>query len=240
MRAKKSGSFGFTLIEVMVAIALLAVISILLWQSMGASVQSKERFEKKDQVFREATLSLDRMAQDLSTAMLLSSVEFLGVSENGEQNTKSAFIGENLGDQDKVSFHALSHIRYLKDVKESDQAEISYFLEPQSESSDDSEISTADLFVLKKREQSPPDANPTEGGTIMTLLEGVKEMNLRYFDPVKAEWAEAWDTTSSDYVNRLPRAIEIVLVVQDPVDEDGSLTLTTTSLLEMAPGPNDF
>ena len=141
---------GFTLIEVLIAVVLLAIISFLVYQSMGAAVGSKERFETREQAFRGANILLDRMTRELATAVLYANVELLGVSPNGEQTSKSVFSGANNGDQDKLTFNTLSHTRYLKDTKESDLAEVTYFLEPQEDG--------GGLYVLKRRDKSPLDA----------------------------------------------------------------------------------
>ncbi len=223
---------GFTLIEVLVAISILAMMSVLIWQASGTTLSSKERFEKQDEAFQEASLALQRMSRDLEASILLSTPNFLGKSGSGELRTKSVFIGKDEGDQDQVTFHGIGHLRYLKDVKESDQAEVSYFLEPNPEE--------AGLFLLKKRESSPPDDQPEEGGTVQTLLDSAKELNFRYFDPQRGEFFDGWDSTKLDQLNKLPRAVEIVLVVQNPVDEEKTLRFQTTAFLGMAPGPNDF
>lgn len=228
----KRSNAGFSLIEVLVAVSLLAMISMLIFQGMGTVVGSKERFEKKGDSFHAGSLALNRMTRDLQSAFLFFSVEFLGVSVGGDQMTKNVFIGENNGDQDTVTFETLSHIRYLKDVKESDQAEVSYFLEPMEDGQG--------LFALKKRESSPPDAEFKEGGTTITLLEGIKSLNFRYYDGRKLEYVEEWDTTKADHVNRLPRSVEITLVIQDPEDEENTYRFSTVALLEMGPEPNDF
>lgn len=224
---------GFTLIEVLVAVTLLAIISLLVFQAMGTSTSSKERFEKREEISREVTLALGRLSRDLAMAVLYADPESLGISPSGEQMTKSVFIGTNNGDQDKLTFETLAHLRYVKDVKESDQAEIGYSLEPQEEGE-------AGLYALKKREASPPDAEPEEGGTASTLMEGIRELNFRYYDPRKEEFVDEWDSTKADWSNRLPRAVEITLVLQDPIDEEATLRFSTIALLEMAPGPNDF
>ena len=65
-------------------------------------------------------------------------------------------------------------------------------------------------------------------------------MNFRYYDNLKDEFVDEWDTTKSDNVNRLPMAVEITLVIADPVDEDTTLRFSTVAKLGMAPGPNDF
>lgn len=223
---------GFTLIEVLIAVVLLAIISFLVYQSMGSAIGSKERFETREQTYRVANIFMDRVTKELATAVLYANIELLGVSPNGEQMSKSVFSGSNNGNQDKLTFDTLSHTRYLKDTKESDLAEVTYFLETQEEG--------GGLYSLKKRDKSPLDAEPGEKGRVMVLMDGVKEFNLRYYDPVKAEYAEEWDTTKLDYANKLPRAVEITLVLQDPADEENELRFMTVALLEMSPGPNDF
>ncbi len=238
MKKKHPGQSGFTLIEVLIAVTILAVISFLVFQAMGTSTASKERFEKKDQSFRAAALALGILSRDLASAVLFSNPEFLGVSSSGDIRTKSVFIGTDNGEQDRIVFESLAHVRYLKDVKESDQAEFSFFVEPSEIEGPDGEMISA--YALKKREQSPPDDNTDEGGTVMTLLEGIKAFNLRYYDLKKAEYVEQWDSTSIDFQNRMPRAVEITLVIQDPVDEDVEIPFKTTVMLEMGPGPNDF
>lgn len=233
-------SKGFTLIEILIAIVLLAVISLLLWQSMGSAIGSKDRSEKRDQAYRGASLAVDRIARDLSMAVLYTSMDFLGVSGSAEQMMKSVLIGTNEGDQDKLTFDTISHVRYLKDMKESDLAEVTYFLEKEDLEEGVEDEAMSGLHALKKREKSPPDTETDTGGSVQTLLGGVKELNFRYFDAVKNEFKDEWDTTKIDYANRLPRAVEITLIVQDPLDEDATIRMSTVAMLEMAPGPNDF
>ena len=238
---------GFSLIEVLIAITLVAVISIMIWQSMGTTIRSKERTEHRDRVFRAASIAIEKMTQDLSMSVMFSNVELLGVSSSGEQQSKIVFIGTNQGDQDKIIFDSFSHVRYLKDSKESDLAEITYWLEQDPERSGQ--------FLLKKREISPPTAQPERlveshekkkgesGESVMTLLEGVLELNFRYYNPQKTDYGDDWDSTKSDFVGRLPKAVEISLKVQDPEDEDREeepITFVTQVLLELSPGPSDF
>ncbi|GEM_PF-2033383 len=238
---------GFSLIEVLIAITLVAVISIMIWQSMGTTVRSKERTEHRDRVFRTASMAIEKISQDLSMAVMFSNVELLGVSVSGEQQSKVVFIGTNQGDQDRIIFDSFSHVRYLKDSKESDLAEITYWLEPDTERSGQ--------YLLKKREVSPPTAQPErpveshgkkkieKGENVMTLLEGVLELNFRYYNPQKADYVDDWDSTKADFVGRLPKAVEISLKVQDPEDEDHEeepVKFETQVFIELSPGPSDF
>lgn len=224
---------GFTLIEVLIAITLLAIISLLVWQAAGTTLASKERFDARYEIFQSAGLTLHQMTREIESAYLYATPDFLGRSGSGEQQVKTAFIGSDEGDQDSLTFDTLTHIRYIKDAKESDQAEISYFLEPDDESDQE-------LWVLKKREQSPPDTDLKQGGRTSVLFKGVSELNFRYFDSTKGEFVESWDSSSMDNINKLPRVVEILLVVQDPMDNEVKHRFLTTVFLAMAPGPNDF
>jgi len=117
---------GFTIIEILVAVTLLAIISLLVWQSTGTLLASKSRFEKKDDLFQGGMLALDLMTQDLKSAVLYSKIDFLGSSGAGEQRTKSVFMGYDEGDQDKIVFHTLSHVRYMKEFNEGNPFFIPY------------------------------------------------------------------------------------------------------------------
>ena len=66
---------GFTLIEILVAISLLAIISVLVWQSMYTTTRIKDRSEKLDEEFRRASLALSKISQDLSMAVIFQSVD---------------------------------------------------------------------------------------------------------------------------------------------------------------------
>jgi hypothetical protein len=79
------------------------------------------------------------------------------------------------------------------------------------------------------------DEKPDEDGQVYPLAYNVRSFNLRYLDPQSNEWSDEWDTRSSETPYRLPRAVEIglVLVAPDPDDERRSIDVPfmTTVLL---------
>ncbi|MDO8643948.1 MAG: type II secretion system protein GspJ [bacterium] len=227
---------GFTLIEVMVSIFILSMIALVVWQATGSNIQAKERAEKRDQVFESASMVLGQMNDELIGAHLyMPQGEETGKSPSGEILTKTIFLGEDRSEEDALTFSAFSNVRYLKDSKESDQAEISYFLKRSEE---------GDQYSLMKRTASPPDADPKEGGNEFSILDDVEGLNFRYYDPKRNEWLNEWNSEGIDFLNKMPRAVEISLKVRHPSsDEEGEwepLLFKTVVLLEMAPGPNDF
>jgi general secretion pathway protein J len=224
---------GFTLIEVMIGTALVAMIALLIWQSSAVLLSTKDRYQEEDIAVQEAMLALSRMADDFSMAYLLQSDDHLGSTGPGEKHYKIAFIGKDNGDRDEVHFGSLANIRYLKGQHESDQAEISYSLEkPEDNDSND--------WNLVKRVQSPPDLEPEKGGNSFVMLEGVKELQLQYYDSQKDDWKRNWDSSEIEFRKQLPRAVQVTLVIPDPVNDELTLSFTTTASLAMSPGPNDF
>ena len=65
------------------------------------------------------------------------------------------------------------------------------------------------------------------------LAENVESFDLRYLDPLTAQWLEYWDTTqSSGQLNRLPLEVRITLVLAS-VPQGGEKTFTTKLMLPM-------
>ncbi len=233
MRLKRSHQEGFTLIEIMIAVVILAIISLLLWQSTYVLMHAKERYELEDERFHEVILALSRMADDLSMAFLYQSKDHTGSSGTGEAQRVIRFYGKENGDQDELHFASFSNLRFIRGSRENEQAEISYMLKKR----EGEEESGWDLI---KRTQSPPDREPEAGGNEYVVLENVKEFKLQYYDEGRKEWRREWDSASVDFNKRIPKAVEIAIVIEDPLVPEETKTFTTTALLEMSPGPNDF
>ena len=224
---------GFTLIEIMVAVSILVIISVLLWQTTAVMMQAKGRYEVEDIRFHEVLMALTRISDDLTMAFLYQSADHLGATGAGEPQRTIRFLGKDNGDQDELHFATLGHLRVMKDSKESEQAEVGYLLKEAT--GDEGQV-----WNLVKRTQSPPDRDPEQGGQVYIMLENIQEFKLQYYDEGRKEWRREWDSNSLDSNKRLPKAVEITIVIPDPIDPDETRSFTTTALLAMAPGPNDF
>lgn len=210
---------GFTLIEVMIAMSILAVMAMLIYTSTTQTMSSKDDVEKRDDLGHSANLTLNKMSLDLQMAFLLNGPEFLG----SDGKMKTAFIGK----EDRVDFSSLSHVRYFKESKESDYAEVGYFLEDDKED--------ANNKILMRRESKAIDDKPQEGGVSEGMVEGMKEFHLEYYDPTKKEWLKNWDSTQVDFSNRLPRAVKVEMKVQDPSMEEPYVFSTIVDLKLLEP-----
>jgi general secretion pathway protein J len=121
----------------------------------------------------------------------------------------TVFDGEhNAGDRDSLTFSSLSHERLYENALESDQSTIQYRIV------DDPKI--AGQLNLVRREKLIFDDEPSKGGTEDVLCENVQGLVLRYWDPLKLEWTEDWNTLDVERANTLPFDVKITLLVGEP------------------------
>lgn len=194
---------GFTLLEIMVAVAILAMISVLSWQSMILMMNSQEQSEGRDTQIHALRVTYDKFFTDFSQAFLV------GTAHKGiKQSSLPAFSG----DQDNVNFATFSARRYFPGAKGSDQAEVGYFLESNP---DDTTTS-----ILMRRESDWVDDKPEEGGKAYPLLEDIKQIQFDYYDPKRKEWRPEWDSTQLTNHDRLPRAVRISITLEEKDREE--------------------
>lgn len=219
-------SAGFSLLEVLVAIAILSFIMMATYQVTSQTIQAKKRLGKMSEAYHAARSSMDRMVQDLSMAFLLEGKPHLGQKQGGDQ-LKTLFKGDDSG----LAFTALSHMRLFQNARESEESEVGYKLERDEEN--------RDAYVLMRREQAPLDKNPEEGGLWLPFASGVKKWKLEFYSDKQNDWQSSWNT-ASEPEPRLPRAVRITMTFLHPLQEDKELTFTTIAMVGLHATPINF
>lgn len=194
---------GMTLLEVMVAVAVLAGVAVLIQGVMTSLSKGKKGEAARAERVHQAREAMQRIVRDLSGAYLSLHVP----SVPALQIQKTSFVGRSSMPSDRLDFTAFGHLRTERDAHESDQAEVGYFVvrDPDVDGKTD----------LVRREQTPIDLDPLRGGFINVVAENVQEFHLRYLDPMTGQWVTTWDTTQvTGQPNRLPLEVEITLVVK--------------------------
>jgi len=219
---------GFTLLEVMIALSILAGMSLMIFASSSQFLNSKTNTEARDDAHHSVYLALNRMCRDLEMAFIVSSKDLLGQTFDGDLG----FMGK----EDRVDFVNFSHTRYVQQAKESEVAEISYYMEAMPDE--------PDKKILMRRESTVVDKNLQEGGRSFAMLEGISDVQFEYFDSKggesqKGEWKKTWDTKSTDAAGRLPRAVRITVELPMPGQEQKA-KFTGIALIEMNKGPLAF
>jgi general secretion pathway protein J len=193
---------GFTLVEVLVAVAVLAAISALIYGAFAGLKRSKEGIERVGDRYREGRLALAQISRDLQSAYL----SLHAPIDQSIMVQKTAFIGTRGTPADRVDFNSFSYRRLDRDSHESDQAEISYFgsVNPEQRSVTD----------LARRVNPRLDLNPERGGRVDVVATDIDLFDVAYLDPLTGQWSETWHSDqAAAQLNRLPLQVRIVLVL---------------------------
>ncbi|MGA3124137.1 MAG: type II secretion system protein GspJ [Polyangiaceae bacterium] len=199
----KSASRGMTMIEVVVAMGILAMVAVLIHGVIDSLSRGKKAEGMRSDRAHEGREALQRIVRDLSSAYLS-----LHVPEvQALITSKTAFVGRSAIPFDRVDFTAFAHRRTERDSHESDQAEVGYFV-----------VGDPDVpgkMDLVRREQTPIDIDPLKGGIVDVVAEDVSEFHLRYLEPATGQWVDTWDSMQvTGQPNRVPFEVSIRLVLK--------------------------
>jgi len=199
----KRNSRGVTLVELLIAVSVLAMISVLIYSAFSGMRTSRDGIQRMGDRYREGRIALSRIARELSSAYI-SGHDPIDLSLKVQQ---TAFVATRGTPADRIDFNSFGYRRLDRDVHESDQAEISYF-----GSTDPDQNGVTDLA----RRVSPLlDLEPKTGGRVDVLATDIDLFDLQYLDPLSGNWVDTWDTTQSvtGQPARLPVQVRIVLVL---------------------------
>jgi general secretion pathway protein J len=198
---------GFTLLEVLIAVAVLGLIGGLTWKTFDGAYAIKtrvEQAEERDQMVRSA---LNRFAREVSMTF---------VSEHYDRKRfrerPTLFRLRDGRRSADLIFTSFAHERLHVDAKESDQALFAYSIGP-----DPRDGSKLDLF---RRVKPILDEEPERGGDQEVLAEGIVAFSVEAWDPKDREWRAEWNSNGPDRTGGLlvPPRVRVSLVVRD---EDG-------------------
>jgi general secretion pathway protein J len=194
---------GFTLVEVLIAMAITAVVGAMALGAFSRSAAARQSVEEQDERIGGATAALTRMSRELSSAF---------VSEHFDRaryrDRPTVFKGRDGGDRDSLLFTTMAHVRGIRDAKESDQSVVEYLV--------DADPEFPGQYALFRREKIRIDDEPDRGGVKSLLLHHVKGFDVEYWDWQKQEWVRDWSTAPGDRTLLPPRVkIKLTMTMAD-------------------------
>lgn len=210
-----SRSRGFTLLEVMIALSILAVLATLVWGSFGPIWEAKTIVSEQADHYHGLRVAMNRITRDVSMAFISDNYDTRRFRER-----PTRFVGEDSSNHDKLLFSTLSHERLYQDAKESDQSLVEYRL--------DRDPDDRDGEVLIRREKTVFDEDPDDGGTETVVARGIEGLDIEYWDPQEKEWQREWDTTQVEQANKLPERVRITLEAKG---DDGKVRKFTSQAI---------
>ncbi|MFA6034209.1 MAG: type II secretion system protein GspJ [Myxococcota bacterium] len=203
---------GMMLIEVLVALAILSLITTLVYGSISRSTEAKDVAERITARYSTARVALSRMAREISMA-------FLSTHISQDRRTITLFKSKNELPVDSLLFSSMAHMRLSANSHESDQSYIWYY-------GDDCRESPGKKCLMR-REKPRLDDMPEEEGPAEVLAEDIVELEIKYWDDQQREWVDEWDTTGVEKANRLPRIVRIAMTILDEAGKEVTITTKT-------------
>jgi general secretion pathway protein J len=201
-RRRACPATGFTLIEIMLALALLVFVTSLLWGTFAQTARVKKRIEQAQERTHTVRVALMRMSREIEMA-------FLTDDTSGTQFRRTMFSGTSHGDFDELLFSWFGHQRLHADSAEGDTALVHYFTAPDP---DDPLATNLMRRETRRLEYKEPEMIP---GETYLLCPAITRLKLAYYDRKQKDWREDWDTTRADGQTYLPTQVRISLTVLD-------------------------
>lgn len=195
---------GFTLIEVLVAVSLLAAVTALTWGSFQQTFKAKASVEKNSERYHSVRLALERLSREISMA-------FLSMNDDATLSEKRTFfVGKRKSDIDELRFSMFGHQRLYENANEGDTSQVGYY-----GAYDRNESGKLNLIRRETRrlgnvkfEQAPARAD--------IVCDNVVRLQFDYYDMREKQWREEWSTIGADGQGpRLPWKVKITLTVRD-------------------------
>jgi prepilin-type N-terminal cleavage/methylation domain-containing protein len=211
---------GFTLLEVLVSVAILAIIMAAIYSAYTTNVEAIQIARENGQVHQTARIVLDRITKDLQSAL----VETGSLSERN----RFGFVGrdqEKDGKRmDRVDFATLTYLSLSERSPAVDLCEVGYRVVEDPEQ--------PEILVLMRRQKilvSIPEDDASlsegfgEGGSEQELARNLAEFKITYED-ARGEALDGWSTEETNSNSALPVLVRVRLVLRDVLDREHVFT----------------
>ena len=212
---------GFTLLEIIVAVAITAAIGATIAAAFTSGFRAKELIESEAEQYRGLRSSLDRMAREVAAAFVSDRYDQRRYRDQNDRPTN--FIGS----RDRLLFTSLAHQRLYADAKESDQMVVEYFVRSSTKKGAHGQ---QDL-IRRENPNVYGEDKMERGGVEDVLLENVKRVEFSYWDSDQKDWVNDWDTRRIEKKSILPTRVRIVLVRSDESGHEQRYTTETRVML---------
>jgi type II secretion system protein J len=200
LNLRRADHRGFTMIELIVALAMVAIIAASLSSVLWTAYHATRNTEADVAPSVQASIALDYISQDLKNAIQPNITITTGTALAGDFEGTQASAGNGQEGDDIVLYStadSAQHIDANGEIKR-----IEYTIVQPTGSSD---------YVLVRRvtRNLLADVQPAPDEEI--ICRGVKSFTLQYYDG--SNWNPTWDSTQED--NTIPAAVQLTLELQE-------------------------
>jgi len=214
---------GFTLLEILIAIALFAALVSMLYPAYIGTFRNIDITESYGTVYRMARIALERISEDLECACLPNATE----DSDSDQAQSQVFLGKGSvidgRDADNLRFISEKHISFNGD-KTSGKGLIKYYIK-QNEGEDS--------FILYRSDNLELENQPEDETGGLVLCEGLNSINFFYQDE-NGDRYDYWDSSSEPFKGRLPAMVSVELEFMNQSDPASPIKFITSVSLPLA------
>lgn len=216
---RRSTPRGFSLMEVMIAVAITALMGAMVSMAFQTGFRAKEVVETEADHYRMLRAAMNRMAREIGSAYVSDRYDATRYRDQNDRPTN--FVGEH----DRLLFTTFAHQRLYTDAKESDQAVVEYSVQSSTQKG------AHGRQDLMRRENANVEGRMDRGGSTDVLFEGVKKLEFSYWDSQRKEWLDEWDTRRTEKKSILPTRVRITLTALDENGKEARYTTQTRVML---------
>ncbi|UCG10976.1 MAG: prepilin-type N-terminal cleavage/methylation domain-containing protein [Deltaproteobacteria bacterium] len=222
----RSATLGFTLLEIVIALAILAIVFTSLYGAYSGTLEATERVENERNVEQAARLALMQIADDLKS-LYYQEVEEDQQSEENLEESPYRFAGADTevleGGRPVLEFATAAHLGFDGVFPNLHINRVRYQLEIQSD--------TKNHYRLMRLELPFVDLGGERQENEIELADGVEKLEIGYTD-ANGVTVSDWDSSTLEPGSRMPRLVTIRL--QMASEETGRSRLFTAIVAPMA------
>ena len=178
---------GFTLVELLVALAIFAILSGFAYRSLGAMLEAREKLRDDARKWRDVAVFVSRLERDLGS--------IVPRLARGPAGTVLSPVSSSLATQNDGEGLALTRAGSpLQDNVLAAPQRVGYRLRGGQ---------------VERLSWAALDAAPREEPAAIAILGGVRALSFRFLDPKSGEWRLAWAPPGSG--QPVPAAVEATL-----------------------------
>lgn len=219
---RRTPQAGLTLIEIMIATAILAAMMALVWSTVSNIEKARSTFTTLEERNHEIRMALSKIVSDFEAAYLSKNEDV------NATNPRTMMVSRPSSKAPEIRFSTLGHRVLWADANESEQTVVSYLLH--TDPDPDKKGSTSWIRREQRRQSNLlPVDEPAEYDVLVHDLVSAK---IEFWNWKNLDWQDTWDTTQGDGQRGwLPSRVRISITVKDG-DKDYKLSSQARILMQ--------
>ncbi len=200
---KKTSQSGFTLLEIILAISILATIGILTINILSTQIDTRQRVTDQNSAQHSINMAMQRIYEDIQGAFISNPNDTTSLNLSSRQ-VQPQFYFKN----SNFVFSIQNNKSYLADSNQSNFAFVRYYARPDPKNSKKSQL----VRIIDTDMAENIDGQGV--GFLEVIVPELKDFSVSFWNG--SEFQKEWDSTANDTQNKLPKLVKIHLECYSP------------------------